>query len=90
LTEPKFKERNHDEIKPDSGEKSKRGMLSSRIIFMESIPSLRYLGRGLLGVLLSSVAKGQETFYNCFMSLGHIRFLSGWAPLNQGSSGKNL
>lgn len=35
-------------------------MLSSRFIFMESIPLLRYFGIGLivLGVLLSSVAKG--------------------------------
>jgi multidrug transporter EmrE-like cation transporter len=35
-------------------------MLSSRVIFVESIPNLRYLGIGLivLGILLSSVAKG--------------------------------
>ena len=35
-------------------------MLSSRFIFMESIPPLRYFGIGLivLGILLSSVANG--------------------------------
>ena len=35
-------------------------MLSSRFIFMESIPPLRYFGIGLivLGILLSSVASG--------------------------------
>jgi multidrug transporter EmrE-like cation transporter len=35
-------------------------MLSSRFVFMESIPLLRYLGMGLivLGILLSSLAKG--------------------------------
>jgi drug/metabolite transporter (DMT)-like permease len=35
-------------------------MLSSRVIFLESIPTLRYFGIALivLGILLSSVAKG--------------------------------
>lgn len=35
-------------------------MLSSRMVFLESIPPLRYLGIGLIvaGILLSSVAKG--------------------------------
>ncbi len=35
-------------------------MLSSRIVFLESIPTLRYLGIALIiaGILLSSVAKG--------------------------------
>jgi len=35
-------------------------MLSSRVIFFESIPTLRYFGIALiiLGILLSSVAKG--------------------------------
>ena len=35
-------------------------MLSSRVIFMESIPNLRYFGIALIvmGILLSSVAKG--------------------------------
>ena len=35
-------------------------MLSSRVIFLESIPTLRYFGIVLiiLGILLSSVAKG--------------------------------
>ncbi len=35
-------------------------MLSSRVIFLESIPALRYFGIALivLGILLSSVAKG--------------------------------
>jgi multidrug transporter EmrE-like cation transporter len=35
-------------------------MLSSRLVFLESIPSLRYLGIGLIvaGILVSSVAKG--------------------------------
>jgi len=35
-------------------------MLSSRIVFLESIPPLRYLGIGLIvaGILVSSVAKG--------------------------------
>ena len=35
-------------------------MLSSRIVFLESIPTLRYLGVRLIvaGILVSSVAKG--------------------------------
>jgi drug/metabolite transporter (DMT)-like permease len=35
-------------------------MLSSRVIFLESIPTLRYFGIVLivLGILLSSIAKG--------------------------------
>ena len=35
-------------------------MLSSRVIFLESIPTLRYFGIALIiaGILLSSVAKG--------------------------------
>jgi multidrug transporter EmrE-like cation transporter len=35
-------------------------MLSSRMVFLESIPPLRYLGIGLIvaGILVSSVAKG--------------------------------
>ena len=35
-------------------------MLSSRIVFLETIPPLRYFGIGLIvaGILLSSVAKG--------------------------------
>ncbi len=35
-------------------------MLSSRIVFLESIPTLRYFGIALIvaGILLSSVAKG--------------------------------
>jgi drug/metabolite transporter (DMT)-like permease len=35
-------------------------MLSSRVVFLETIPPLRYFGIGLIvaGILLSSVAKG--------------------------------
>jgi multidrug transporter EmrE-like cation transporter len=35
-------------------------MLSSRMVFLETIPSLRYLGIGLIvaGILVSSVARG--------------------------------